>query len=154
MKKLFMSIYNFLFTRKKEKETITTIKISVDEKPISDQVEKLRQDRIKREENSKPPVFSDGEIKTSIREKEKHIYSEMSILSTLTEKEMYMFDYVKTKGGFVSPTETGRSYGRQIKGRSDYNSGHARACLVGLVKKGLLMSNSEGHYKYIQYKIK
>jgi hypothetical protein len=69
--------------------------------------------------------------------------------NSLTEKETYVLNYLRERPLlFISPTEVGYNFGVDVKNKQHYNSGHARACLIKLVKRGLLVSNKDGQYKY------
>ena len=69
--------------------------------------------------------------------------------NSLTEKETYVLNYLRERPSlFISPTEVGYNFGVDVKNMHHYNSGHARACLIRLVKRGLLVSNKDGQYKY------
>ena len=71
--------------------------------------------------------------------------------NSLTDKETYVLKYLRERPTlWISPTEVGYNYGFDVKNMHHYNSGHARACLIRLVKRGLLVSNKDGQYKYIK----
>ena len=66
----------------------------------------------------------------------------------VTLKEAYFLNFLKErKSDWVSPTYVGYSYGMAVKNRNDYNAGHARHCLLRLVKFNLVQKNANGHYK-------
>ena len=144
MKRLFISIKEFLFKKKQTQKSVISTEKKVSEKPFEfplkiDEIES----QIVEEKNEK---MNFGSHTFERQEKSEKRKSEDILLS---EKEKWVYEYLKNNGDrYISPTEVGRNYGINVRNRRDYNSGHSRAVLLKLVSFKLATTNSESHYKY------
>ena len=65
----------------------------------------------------------------------------------LTDKQLWMLNYVLSFEDFVSPSKVGRNWGIALSKSKMCGSQHASKTLQSLVSKGLLIKNNKGHYK-------
>ena len=162
MKRLWRSILSFFGSKKNEVvETTTKLEKAVDENPM------LFKEPIETKIDIKADEVCDfGERyvaeKTHTRSESWNrdnytFYSNRNgreIEVTLKEDFMLtklLHNSQETKGqGWMSPTELGRTYGRLIKKRYDYNAGHSRNCLQRLLKMKLVKVNKKGHYQIVK----
>jgi hypothetical protein len=66
----------------------------------------------------------------------------------LSVKQNWMVAYLRaaTPGTWTSPSQVGREYGKS-KGKDNWGSQHSSKTLLGLVKKGYVERNDNGHYR-------
>lgn len=69
-------------------------------------------------------------------------------MEKLTKKQKWMYNYVRSRPHYVSPTEVGREYGLKVLGVSGHHSSTASPTLLKLTKIGLLIRSDNGHYVY------
>ena len=146
MKKLWRKIVEF-FTRKDDAPTIEE-RIANDEKKVAEICGKSKTEShrkvVEREKIIKPSV---KRVRTRSKKWNRHNFVFWKT-QEVTLKEAFMLNYLRERSHrWVSPTEAGRSYGVLVRGRVDYNSGHARHCMLRLVKMNLVNKNENGHYK-------
>jgi hypothetical protein len=83
-------------------------------------------------------------------QKEVRVIKRNATIDKMSDKEKWMFRYLMKNGTrFISPTEVGRTYGKEVLGKDHYNSGHSRAVLMEFVDLKLATKNEENHYKYL-----
>ena len=146
MKQLWRKVVDF-FSRKKSIKK----QIQEDEKKVAEVCDSSTDDRIVFDREPLYGKEPKKERKTRTRSKSWN-RDNYTLWQTqeVTLKEAFFMNYLKEKSHrWVTPTEVGRSYGYIIKSRNDYNAGHARHCLLRLVKFNLIEKNENGHYKIL-----
>lgn len=77
-------------------------------------------------------------------------------MEKLTKKEKWILEYLyETKKAFgnvfVSPTEIGCDYGISVLDNQYCHSSTASPACLSLVKKGKIIRNKKGHYKFLKF---
>ena len=86
-------------------------------------------------------------------QKEVRVIKRNAVVNRFSDKEKWMYLYLmKNANRYISPTEVGRTYGKEVLGKTNYNSGHSRAVLLEFVELKLADKNKDNHYQFIPIK--
>jgi hypothetical protein len=156
MKRVFIKVKEFFCGKKSAPEKKS--KVSKTEQPFEFPLS--MNDDLETKSNKRPPrkdwkVLDNSKkahraFKRQSVQKEIRVISRNNLVDRMSEKERWMFRYLMKNGTrFISPTEVGRTYGKEVLNKDHYNSGHSRAVLMEFVKLKLATKNQENHYKYL-----
>jgi len=160
MKRVFMKIRDFIFGKKVKKyeeveRVITPFEFPLEMDDVLESESGIDAKEFRAKAKPTPWDVIDNSLEAHKKFKKESVRKELQmllrnkILDEQSEKEKWMFRYLMQRSNrYISPTEVGRAYGKKVKGRDDYNSGHSRKVLLTFVHQRLALQNKDNHYMY------